>query len=182
MMNYYKISNEKKMDRHLLDLAHASVAGASDGRISVKDAQELLTAVKDGNVFTEVERDTVDHILATFHWTEKARDWFLKELYSWRKAAHAQQLKPMTLLELSNQHFSISDALLSKEERLVRIHDLKTAMNETNQDHDDIGMIVHLANGDRVEVLSNFIELSGDFVELKGGVTIPIRAIEKVEI
>lgn len=181
-MNYYKISNEKKMDRHLLDLAHASVAGASDGRISVKDAQDLLAAVKDGNIFTEVERDTVDHLLSTFHWTEKAKHWFLNELHSWRKAEHAQPLKPITPLELSAQHFSITDVLTTDEERLVRLHDLKTAMNETNQDHDDLGIIVHLANGDRVEVLSNFIELSGDFVELKGGVTIPIRVIEKVEI
>jgi hypothetical protein len=59
---------------------------------------------------------------------------------------------------------------------------LHTAMNETNNDHDDIGLIVHLATGERVEVLSDFIELSGDFVELKGGCIIPVHAIEKVEI
>ena len=181
-MSYYKVTNEKKMDRHLLDLAHTSVEGASDGRISIKDAQDLFAAVKDGNVFTEVERDTVDHILATFHWTEKAKEWFLMELHIWRKSVNAQPLRAITALELSSQHFSTADVLATDEERLVRIHDLKTAMNETNQDHDDIGIIVRLANCERVEVISNFIELSGDFIELKGGVTIPLRAIEKVEI
>lgn len=181
-MSYYKVTNEKKMDSHLLDVAHTSVEAARDGRISMKDAQELFAAVKDGNVFTEVERNTVDHILATFHWTENAKDWFLKELHGWRKAEHAQSLRPITPMELSTQRFPIEDVLTTKEERFVRIHDLKTAMNETNQDHDDIGIIVRLANGERVEVISNFIELSGDFIELKGGVTIPLRAIEKVEI
>ena len=181
-MSYYKVTNEKKMDRHLLDLAHTFVEGASDGRISMKDAQDLFAAVKDGNIFTEVERNTVDHVLATFHWTEKAKEWFLKELHSWLKTKHAQPLRPITPLELSTQHFPITDALTTDEERLVRIHDLKTAMNETHQDHDDIGIIVRLANGERVEVISNFIELSGDFIELRGGVTIPLRAIEKVEI
>lgn len=181
-MSYYKVTNEKKMDRHILDLAHTSVEGANDGRISMKDAQHLFSAVKDGNVFTEVERDTVDHILATFNWTEKGKDWFLNELHTWRKAEQKQPFKPMSLQEISVQHFLTTDVLKSEAERSVRIHDLKTAMNETNQDHDDIGIIIGLANGERVEVLSNFIELSGDFIELKGGVTIPIRAIVKVEI
>jgi len=181
-MSYYKITNEKKMDRHLLDLAHSSIERASDGRISVKDAQKLILAVKDGHVYTEVERNTVDHLLTTFHWTDKAKDWFLRELHSWRKAEHVQQPKPISVPELSAQHLSIIDVLTTEEDQKRRIHDLTTAMNETNQDHDDIGLIVHLANGDRVEVLSNFIELSGDFVELKGGCIIPLRAIEKVEI
>jgi hypothetical protein len=55
-------------------------------------------------------------------------------------------------------------------------------MNETQQDHDDIGLIFQLASGERVQVMCNFIEMSGDFVELKGGYVLPVRAIEKVEI
>jgi len=181
-MSYYKVTNQRKMDHHLLDLAHASIEGASDGRISITDAKKLFAAVKDGNVFTEVERDTVDHILATFNWTEKAKDWFLNELHAWRKGEQVKPSKPMSLQELAKQHFATRDVLRTEEERLIRIHDLTTAMNETNQDHDDIGLIVRLANNERIEVISNFIELSGDFIELKGGITIPVKAIEKVEI
>jgi hypothetical protein len=103
-------------------------------------------------------------------------------LHAWRKGEQVIPSKPMPLQELARQHFASKDVLRTEEERLIRIHDLTTAMNETNQDHDDIGLIVRLANNERIEVISNFIELSGDFIELKGGITIPIKAIEKVEI
>lgn len=183
-MNYYQITNEKKMDRHLLDLAHAAVEGARDGRISVRDAQKLWAAVKDGHVFTEVEKDTVNHILHNFHWTDGAKVWFhnqLAELEGYT-ATPTSSLQKLTPHEISLQQFPKGDVLYTEVARQDRLHDLRTAMNETNLDHDDIGLIVRLANGDRVEVNCNFIEMSGDFVELKGGYTIPVRAIEKIEI
>ncbi len=88
----------------------------------------------------------------------------------------------MTPAEISQQHFSSEDVLTNETDREVREHGLRSATNETYQDHDDITLIVRLADGKRVEVTSNFIELAGQFVELKGGFDIPVRAIEKVEI
>jgi hypothetical protein len=139
-----------------------------------------LTAVKDGNVYTDIEKATIAYIRKNFKWTEAADDWFRRQISSWR--AHPNKIIRLSPHELSAEHFSFEDVLLNEQDRITRKHDLHTAMNETNDDHDDIGLIVHLATGERVEVLSNFIELSGDFVELKGGCIIPVHAIEKVEI
>ena len=88
----------------------------------------------------------------------------------------------MTPEEVSKQHFAKEDVLTSAEARSSRQGNLRAATAETYQDHDEIAIIVRLANGDRVEVFSNFIELEGEFVELHGGHVIPVRAIEKVEI
>lgn len=92
------------------------------------------------------------------------------------------ELVKMTPAELSQQHFSPTDVLANETDREVRHHGLRSATNETYLDHDDITLIVRLADGTRVEVTTNFIELAGQFVELKGGYDIPLRAIEKVEI
>jgi ribosomal protein L16 Arg81 hydroxylase len=173
-MSYYKIIEGKKMDGHLIEIAQNSVKDAGDGRISVKDAENIFAAVRDGNVYTDIEKATIAYIRKNFQWTDAADDWFRSQISSWR--AHPNKIISMTADELSH------DVLKNEEDRMTRKHDLYTAMNETNLDHDDIGLIVHLATGERVEVLCNFIELSNDFVELKGGCMIPLHAIEKVEI
>jgi len=179
-MSYYKIIDGKKMDNLLLEIAVRATEGAGDGRISINDAAELFAAVKDGNTYTDVEKATIAYIRKHYKWTEAADDWFRSQISSWR--AHPNKINRLTLEALSSEHFSSSDVLKTEEDRNRRKHDLFTAMNETNQDHDDIGLIVHLATGERVEVLCNFIELSGDYVELRGGFVIPVHAIEKVEI
>jgi hypothetical protein len=179
-MSYYKIIEGKKMDGHLIEIALKATRNVGDGRISLKDAETILTAVKDGNVYTDIEKATIAYIRKTFTWTEAADEWFRTQISSWR--AHPGKMISLSPQQLSTEHFSSQDVLRKEEDRLARKHDLHTAMNETNSDHDEIGLIVHLATGERVEVLSSFIELSGDFVELKGGFIIPVHAIEKVEI
>lgn len=168
------------MDHRLIDIAQNATKKTGDGRISLNDAECLLAAVKDGNVYTEIEKATIAYIRKNFHWTEAADDWFRHHISIWR--AHPNKILRMTAHELLSEHFIAHDVLSNPDDKKTRKHDLITAMNETNIDHDDIGLIVHLATGERVEVLCNFIELSGDFVELKGGCIIPVHAIEKVEI
>ncbi len=179
-MSYYKIIEGKKMDGRLIDIAQKALKDTGDGRISRNDAENIFVAVRDGNTYTDIEKTTIAHIRKNFKWTEAADDWFRTQLSNWR--AHPNKIISMTPQELSSEHFSFSDVLKNEDDQITRRHDLITAMNETNLDHDDIGIIVHLASGERVEVLCNFIEMSGDFVELKGGCVIPVRAIEKVEI
>jgi len=152
-MNYYKEVGGKKLDGHLLEIADVAVAGAGDGRISKEDAEKMLAAVIDDDVYTAVEKATIDYIHKNYKWTE-----------------------------ISKQHFAVEDVLNSEEEKISRLNDMRAATMETYQDHDDIGIIVRLANGRRVEVMSNFIELEEDFVELRGGFHIPLKVIEKVEI
>jgi len=164
----------------LIQLAEEAVKGSGDGRISKNDAEQILAAVVDGDVYTETERETVDYLHKNFHWTDAAWSWFNEQLKIW--SSEFQKLIRMTPAEVTKQHFAVEDVLRKPEERIAREHDLKAATTETYQDHDDIAIIVRLANGRRVEVISNFIELAGSFVELRGGFDIPVKAIEKVEI
>jgi hypothetical protein len=178
-MSYYKIIEGVKMDGEMLDLAVESVKGRGDGRISLSDAHRIFDAVKDGNVYTDTEKATVIYLLNNFKWTDTAYDWFQKQLSGLTEHDGVLQMTPE---EISRQHFPERDVLFTPEAQASRMHDLKTAMVETMENHDELGLIVRLATGERVQILCDFIEVEGEFVELKGGHTIPVRAIERVEI
>lgn len=79
-------------------------------------------------------------------------------------------------------HFAKSDVLPSPEDKRERQHQLASATALTMLDHEEIGLVVKLDDGENVEVVSSLIDLEGDYVELKGGYTIPLRAILKVEM
>lgn len=178
-MSYYKTIDGKKMNSLMIDRATQLVQGAGDGRISVKDAETLLALVKDGNIITDVERDTIEYVFKNFQWTSSATEWFRKELQIW--LSHKTPI-PMTPAELTGKHFTRVDVYTDPPSRASRKHQLESATSETNQDHDEIGLWIRLSDGTTVEVFSNFIELAGDFVELKGGCIVPVKAIVKVEI
>ena len=48
-MSYYKEIDGKKYDRELLEAADKAIGGSGDGRISLDDAKNLLSKVKDGS-------------------------------------------------------------------------------------------------------------------------------------
>lgn len=178
-MSYYKTIDGKKMDSLIIDRATQLVQGAGDGRISVKDAETLMTLVKDGNIITDVERDTIEYVFKNFQWTSSAAEWFRMELQIWQSN---KTPIPMTPTDLKGKHFANVDVYSDPSSRASRKHQLESATSETNQDHDEIGLWIRLSDGTTVEVFSNFIELAGDFVELKGGCIVPVKAIVKVEI
>ena len=88
----------------------------------------------------------------------------------------------MTTDELSSKHFYPKDVLLDDKKRAERRHLLESAALETQQDHDEIGLWIRLKDGSTAEVFSNFIAIENEFVQLRGGCTVPVKAIEKVEI
>ena len=88
--------------------------------------------------------------------------------------------KKMTIEELRQQHFAQEDVLQTFEERFERGHKLRTAMALTNEYHEDIALVVKLANGETVEISSNMIDFEDDYVEIKGGFGIPVTAIVNV--
>jgi len=178
-MSYYKIINGKKMDSKIIDLAAQLVNGVGDGRLSIQDAEALLKLVIDGNVITTIEEDTIDYIFKTYHWTSAASDWFHNELKSWRSHKTPVQF---TVADLRGKHFSTEEVLKDHSAQAARKHALQAATTETNQDHDEIGLWIRLSDGTTVEVYSDFIDFEGEFVELKGGCIVPIKAIEKVEV
>ncbi|MEQ8304502.1 MAG: hypothetical protein RIB47_13990 [Cyclobacteriaceae bacterium] len=82
-MSYYTTINGKKLDKHLIEIAEQSAAGQGDGRISLEDAKKLMAAVKDGDIYTEVEKDSMEYIRDNFRWTESADEWFRTAIRSW---------------------------------------------------------------------------------------------------
>jgi hypothetical protein len=178
-MSHNKTIKGVKMDRKIIELASRLVSGAGDGRLSLKDAEALMALVKDGNVAGSAETDTIDYILKNFHWTPAATEWFRKEL---KTATKKSTPVSISLAELSHKHFATQDVLSDPVARNTRKHALEAATSETNLDHDDIGLWIKLRDGSTVEVFSNFIELEEEFVQLRGGCLVPVRAIEKVEI
>jgi len=175
-MSYYRTIDGQKMDAYLLELAVKAGKG-DDGRISVQDAHTLWDAVKDGGVYTDIEKQTVLYLRRNFKWTKAADEWFRHQEANW--AFHEKRMH-MTPAELSHQHFAHDDVLELASDRAARKQRLELAIAETAHDHEEIGFMVQLADGRVVEVYSDFIELADDFVELKGGCMIPVKAIEKI--
>jgi hypothetical protein len=86
-------------------------------------------------------------------------------------------VRKMTLDELAHQQFSHEDALLTLQERHERHHKLQSAMALTNGQHEPVWLLIKLADGQIAEIYSNLVDLEDDYVELHGGLGIPLRAI-----
>ena len=82
-MTYYKTIDGVKYDKELLELADKLTAGAGDGRLSQEDAWRLFGEVKDGNVYTDVEKDTIAYLRDNYNWTDAADEWFRTEIRKW---------------------------------------------------------------------------------------------------
>lgn len=83
MASYYKEIDGKKYDRELLELADQLTQGQGDGRLSKDDAAQLLEKVKDGNSYTDIEKDTMAYIRDNYKWTEAGDEWFRTQIRSW---------------------------------------------------------------------------------------------------
>ena len=82
-MAYYVTIDGIKMDKDLIDAADEAVKGRGDGRISMEDATILLEKVKDGNSYTDVEKDTMEYVRKKYTWTYEANEWFKTEIRKW---------------------------------------------------------------------------------------------------
>ena len=85
-MTYYKTIDGKKYDGEVIDLADKLTAGRGDGRISKDDAAQLLDAVKDGDAYTDIEKDTMAYVREKYKWTDEADEWFRAEVRKWAAA------------------------------------------------------------------------------------------------
>ncbi len=168
----------KEVDKELYEIAEDAVEGNPDGKISVADARLMYDAVIDGGIYTSVEWETVRLIKKNMHWHPDALAWFDKELANWE--AEQSKYTSLSLNEIAKEHFPKEDVFREEYDRVSRQIDLKAATMESFDHHEEIGLIVRLKDGRRVEVKSNLFELHEDHVELRHGVIVPIRAIEKV--
>ena len=88
----------------------------------------------------------------------------------------------MTLEEIRHQHFSREDVLSTFQERKERHHKLESAMALTNGQHEPVWLLIKLADGQLAEIYSNLIDIEEDYVELHGGLGIPLRAVFDVGV
>jgi hypothetical protein len=177
-MSYYKIIDGKRIDGRVLHITEEA-ANRNKGLLTLEDAQQIYDSIAEDDIYTYAEKNTVLYILGNFDWTEQASLWIQSKLSGLSTYAETVSMTPE---EVSRQHFPDRDVLYTPEAQEARMHDLKSAMIETGENHEDLGLIIRLATGERAEVFCNFIEVSNDFIELKGGFTVPVRAIERVGI
>lgn len=168
------------VDHELYAMAERAVRANADGFINEADAKALFKSVIDGGIYTSVERETMRLIRKNMRWRPEATAWFDLELAAWE--ATEQISIPMSLEQIAREQFSKDDVFREEFDRVSREVHLRAATMETFDHHDEISLIVRLQDGRRVEVKSSMFTLQDHFVELRGGVTIPIRAIEIVEI
>jgi len=75
--SFYKVIDGVKYDRSLLEQAEKA---AADGQISWKEAKMLCEDAKDGVGITGTEKDTLEYMLKTLKFTDKARTFLEAQL------------------------------------------------------------------------------------------------------
>jgi hypothetical protein len=91
-------------------------------------------------------------------------------------------IRKISLDGLKGLVFAKNDIFDTFIDRYDRVHKLRSAMAYTSGNHDEVWLIVILANGEAVEVESNIIDLEDDYVELQNGIGIPVVAIYDVGV
>ncbi|MFN0047985.1 MAG: hypothetical protein ACKVOU_02545 [Cytophagales bacterium] len=81
--SYYKVIEGVKYDKGMIDVADEAVAGVGDGRISIEDAKKLLAAAIDGDVYTDIEKETMKYIRDNYKFTDAADEWIRTEIRKW---------------------------------------------------------------------------------------------------
>jgi hypothetical protein len=79
-------------------------------------------------------------------------------------------------------NFGTSDVLQQQNERDTRTQKLTRAMLLTHCEHLIISIFIRLPNGEMLETQSDVIDYADDFVVVKGGYVIPVRAITDIDI
>jgi hypothetical protein len=90
--------------------------------------------------------------------------------------------KKVTHDEIHLQHFASEDVLTTFDDKFERLHKLRTAMALTHVDHEIISLFVKLSSGELIEIASDLIDYEDDFVEIRGGIGIPLKAIVDVGV
>lgn len=84
--------------------------------------------------------------------------------------------------EVRLYNFGTRDVLQLQNERDSRNQKLNRAMLLTHCEHLNISIFIRLPNGEMLETQSDVIDYADDFVVVKGGYVIPVRAITDIDI
>lgn len=93
-----------------------------------------------------------------------------------------QNVRKLNPEEILMAHFVQNDVLTTPEERADRAKKLLKAVILSNCEHQDIGIVIKLDNGEVIETFCDLIDFADEFVMIKGGATIPLKAIVDVEL
>ena len=83
--------------------------------------------------------------------------------------------------QMKDEHFTHQSVLSREDERITLIGKLLRAVILTNAEHDTVGIVIKLESGEIVETYCDLIDWADDFIMIKGGAAIPVRAIVDVE-
>lgn len=120
MPSYYQIIDGKKYDRRLLENAKRLTEGRGDGRISQKDAENLLPSIQDGMGITAIEKESLLYLLAHLKWTDKAAAWMKEQID--RNPEREEENSAETIIRkefrLHRLHYRIADHDVVEQEEL----------------------------------------------------------------
>ena len=91
-------------------------------------------------------------------------------------------IRTVSSTDIARFRYPAYDVLPQEEDRINRMMDLKSAMTATNIEHENVGIVVQLSDGEEVEILSGLVDVEEDVIEVKGAHLFPIRAILRVEV
>jgi hypothetical protein len=91
-------------------------------------------------------------------------------------------IRKINPVDLKQAKYPAEDVLSTFADRYDREIKLKSAMVYTNKEHDAVWLIVQLDDGELVELDSILIDVEDEYVELLGGVALPITAIYDVGV
>ena len=83
--------------------------------------------------------------------------------------------------KMKTEHFTHSSAVVGEEDRIALIGKLLRAVILSHSEHQTIGIVIKLESGEIIETFCDHIDFADDFIMIKGGATIPVKAIVDVE-
>lgn len=102
--SYYKVIDGEKYDRSLLEMAEKMSGKKNEKTIGENDAKKIFEDAKDGRGITEIELKTLKYIPQNFTLSEKAQEYFKKQLAELAGAAFREEDTPQEK-EKSNKGF-----------------------------------------------------------------------------
>jgi hypothetical protein len=102
--------------------------------------------------------------------------------FSRERSAISSMIRTVSSTDIARFRYPAYDVLPQEEDRINRMMDLQSAMTATNIEHEQVGIIVQLNDGEEVEIISGLVDVEDDVIEVKGAHLIPIRAILRVEV
>ena len=84
--------------------------------------------------------------------------------------------------QLNTLRFFKSEVILEKIQQRLRKFDLERALVLGNVDHNKVNIIFKTEDGSLLQVNTTIWAVTDDYICLKGGVNIPIKAIVDIEL